>query len=114
MHRDISENNIVLGLRPEDERGYLIDFDMAMLQDAEEPTPLAPVAPRVPSRRRARAEKMSSFPATAHNKTSKPMKGLRTASTPIVYCRYRLTRTPGHFSLHVLQCPLGRQAYAPR
>ena len=38
LHRDISENNIVLGLRPGHERGYLIDFDMAILQNAEQPT----------------------------------------------------------------------------
>ncbi|KAG6378983.1 hypothetical protein JVT61DRAFT_13271 [Boletus reticuloceps] len=38
LHRDISENNIVLGLRPEGERGCLIDFDMAILQNADEPT----------------------------------------------------------------------------
>ncbi|KAF8138770.1 hypothetical protein EV363DRAFT_1414249, partial [Boletus edulis] len=38
LHRDISENNIVLGLRPEEQRGYLIDLDMAILQNAEEPT----------------------------------------------------------------------------
>ncbi|KAG6378999.1 hypothetical protein JVT61DRAFT_13290 [Boletus reticuloceps] len=38
LHRDISENNIVLGLRPEGERGYLIDLDMAILQNADEPT----------------------------------------------------------------------------
>ena len=32
LHRDISENNIVLARRPGEERGYLIDFDMATLQ----------------------------------------------------------------------------------
>ena len=41
LHRDVSENNIVLGLYPWEERGYLIDFDMAILQDAEEPTPVS-------------------------------------------------------------------------
>ncbi|KIJ65504.1 hypothetical protein HYDPIDRAFT_39439 [Hydnomerulius pinastri MD-312] len=30
LHRDISENNIVLGRLPCEERGYLIDFDMAI------------------------------------------------------------------------------------
>ncbi|KAF8433720.1 hypothetical protein L210DRAFT_544965 [Boletus edulis BED1] len=34
LHRDISENNIVLGLYPWQERGYLIDFDMAILQSS--------------------------------------------------------------------------------
>ena len=38
LHRDISENNIILGVHPWEERGYLIDFDMAILQNAEEPT----------------------------------------------------------------------------
>lgn len=31
---------MVLGLYPWEERGYLIDFDLAILQDAEEPSPL--------------------------------------------------------------------------
>ena len=43
LHRDISENNIVLGRQPGDERGYLIDFDMAILQKPEEPTPAIPL-----------------------------------------------------------------------
>ena len=38
LHRDISENNIVLGVYPWEERGYIIDFDMAILQDAKQPT----------------------------------------------------------------------------
>ncbi|KAF9232826.1 hypothetical protein BU15DRAFT_80781 [Melanogaster broomeanus] len=37
LHRDISENNIVLARRPGEERGYLIDFDMAILQEPKEP-----------------------------------------------------------------------------
>ena len=41
LHRDVSENNIVLGLYPWEERGYLIDFDMAILQDTEEPTQIS-------------------------------------------------------------------------
>ena len=53
LHRDISENNIVLGLRPGDERGYLIDLDMAILQNAEEPTEAEPVKPRVILARRS-------------------------------------------------------------
>ena len=42
LHRDISENNIVLARRPGDERGYLIDFDMAILQKPDELTPSIP------------------------------------------------------------------------
>ncbi|KIJ21028.1 hypothetical protein PAXINDRAFT_6805 [Paxillus involutus ATCC 200175] len=38
LHRDISENNIVLARRPGEEMGYLIDFDMAILQEPEKPT----------------------------------------------------------------------------
>ncbi|KAF8838984.1 hypothetical protein BDN67DRAFT_970717, partial [Paxillus ammoniavirescens] len=38
LHRDISENNVVLARRPGEERGYLIDFDMAKLQEPEKPT----------------------------------------------------------------------------
>ncbi|KAG8221311.1 hypothetical protein J3R82DRAFT_1478 [Butyriboletus roseoflavus] len=38
MHRDISEKNIVLGLRPGDERGYLIDLDISILPKAKEHT----------------------------------------------------------------------------
>ncbi|KIJ06380.1 hypothetical protein PAXINDRAFT_20428 [Paxillus involutus ATCC 200175] len=38
LHRDISENNVVLARRPGEERGYLIDFDMAKLQEPEERT----------------------------------------------------------------------------
>ena len=53
LHRDISENNIVLGLRPGDERGYLIDLDMAILQNAEEPSEAEPVKPRVILARRS-------------------------------------------------------------
>ncbi|KIJ07780.1 hypothetical protein PAXINDRAFT_102811, partial [Paxillus involutus ATCC 200175] len=41
LHRDISENNIVLARRPGEERGYLIDFDMAILQEPEQPTEAA-------------------------------------------------------------------------
>ncbi|KIJ07673.1 hypothetical protein PAXINDRAFT_173363 [Paxillus involutus ATCC 200175] len=41
LHRDISENNVVLARRPGDERGYLIDFDMAILQEPEKPTEAA-------------------------------------------------------------------------
>ncbi|KIJ15390.1 hypothetical protein PAXINDRAFT_169232 [Paxillus involutus ATCC 200175] len=41
LHRDISENNIVLARRPGEERGYLIDFDMAKRQEPEKPTKAA-------------------------------------------------------------------------
>ncbi|KAF8833227.1 hypothetical protein BDN67DRAFT_1058910 [Paxillus ammoniavirescens] len=45
LHRDISENNVVLARRPGEEGGYLIDFDMVMLQEPEKRT-LAAVKPQ--------------------------------------------------------------------
>jgi RIO-like serine/threonine protein kinase len=30
LHRDVSENNIVLGCHPKDTRGYIMDLDMAI------------------------------------------------------------------------------------
>ncbi|KAH7921431.1 hypothetical protein BV22DRAFT_1132296 [Leucogyrophana mollusca] len=41
LHRDVSENNIVLALRPTDpQRGYLIDFDMAVRYENKGDSPL--------------------------------------------------------------------------
>ncbi|KAF8550236.1 hypothetical protein OG21DRAFT_1525255, partial [Imleria badia] len=45
LHRDISENNIALGLYPWQERGYLIDFDMDILQKAEKATSVSSTEP---------------------------------------------------------------------
>ena len=87
LHRDISENNIVLGLRPGDERGYLIDFDMAILQKAEEPTQPVLATPIDPFL--GRAAQKSSTPPQADNK--KPMKALRTVRTLLTSCRCQLT-----------------------
>jgi serine/threonine protein kinase len=77
LHRDISENNIVLGLRPGDERGYLIDFDMAVLQDAEERTQLLPALSPDPSLEWVDQESFT--PPQSDN--NKPMKALRTVRT---------------------------------
>ena len=74
LHRDISENNIVLARRPgEEERGYLIDFDMATLQDAEEqPVEVTSLEFRDDFDRFAKAS--SPIPMNE----SKPLKALRT------------------------------------
>ncbi|KAF8141272.1 hypothetical protein EV363DRAFT_1307647 [Boletus edulis] len=80
LHRDISENNIVLGLRPEDERGYLIDLDMAILQNAEEPTEPEPVKPR--TRCSTRSTQKSSIFSEPDSK--KPMRALRTGTFPYI------------------------------
>ncbi|KAF8448663.1 hypothetical protein L210DRAFT_3522817 [Boletus edulis BED1] len=80
LHRDISENNIVLGLRPEDERGYLIDLDMAILQNAEEPTEPEPVKPR--TRCSTRSTQKSSIFSELDSK--KHMRALRTGTFPYI------------------------------
>ncbi|KAF8836932.1 hypothetical protein BDN67DRAFT_983581 [Paxillus ammoniavirescens] len=79
LHRDISENNVVLARRPGEERGYLIDFDMAKLQEPEKPT-----EPTVRTRRkglihnRGVARVSSLIPANE----VKPRKALRTGTIP--------------------------------
>jgi serine/threonine protein kinase len=82
LHRDISENNIVLGLRPGDERGYLIDLDMAILQNAEERTELLSAPFLDPSLEYTAQESFT----PPQSDTSKPMKGLRTVRTILTYC----------------------------
>ena len=83
LHRDISENNVVLGLYPWEERGYLIDFDMAILQDAEEPTSIS--SPCAGSDNDddddslGNAEQSSTTAAKPEEKN--PVKALRTVST---------------------------------
>jgi tRNA A-37 threonylcarbamoyl transferase component Bud32 len=84
LHRDISENNIVLGLRPGDERGYLIDLDMAILQNAEEPARRVPVA-LVDSFLEFTKQKSSNLPEPANKKH---MKALRTVRTLLSSCHY--------------------------
>ncbi|KAF8450224.1 hypothetical protein L210DRAFT_3755871 [Boletus edulis BED1] len=82
LHRDISENNIVLGLRPEEQRGYLIDLDMAILQNAEEPTQAQaqPVKPR--TRLSTRSTQKSSILPEPDSK--QPMRALRTGTFPYI------------------------------
>ena len=85
LHRDISENNIVLGLRPGDERGYLIDFDMAILQNAEDPT--QPVATSVDPLAVFGCAAQTSFTAPKSD-NNKHMKALRTVRTLLTSCNY--------------------------
>ena len=84
LHRDISENNIVLGLRPGDERGYLIDLDMAILQKAEEAT--QPVPATLDDPYLEYTSQKSSTLLQPENK--KLMKALRTVRTLLASCRY--------------------------
>ena len=76
LHRDISENNIVLGVYPWEERGYLIDFDMAILQEAEEQTRVSSTKPA--DQFHQPAEVGSTQPSQPDVK--KRVKGLRTVS----------------------------------
>ncbi|KAF8445012.1 hypothetical protein L210DRAFT_3531725 [Boletus edulis BED1] len=90
LHRDISENNIVLGLRPEDERGYLIDLDMAILQNAEEPTQPEPVKLHVPFSKRFKQKSSTLLQPDG----KKPMRALRTGTFP--YISYNVLRGGKH------------------
>ncbi|KAF8551993.1 hypothetical protein OG21DRAFT_209470 [Imleria badia] len=92
LHCDISENNIVLGLRPGHERGYLIDLDMAVLQPAEELTQAGPPKPRAlfdPSRRSTQKA-----PALPQLDSKKPVKALRSRTFP--YMSYNVLRGGRH------------------
>ena len=89
LHRDISENNIVLGVYPCEERGYLIDFDMAILQNAEEPTQASSTksANQLPQPTEQSSSKLAQPDETKH------VKGLRTVGIFI-------TLVHRHFSHH--------------
>ncbi|KAF9232825.1 hypothetical protein BU15DRAFT_80780 [Melanogaster broomeanus] len=79
--RDISENNIVLARRPGEESGYLIDFDMAILQEPEDATAIT--KPKVLEVLREPDERArSSSPITPDE--SKPIKALRMGTTPYI------------------------------
>ena len=111
LHRDISENNIVLGVYPWEERGYLIDFDMAILQNAEEPTQASSMksANQLPQPTEQSSSKLAQADETKH------VKGLRTVCifvTP-VYCR-SLTSSQGNLPLHFFQCAPGRETHSFR
>ena len=79
LHRDISENNIVLGVYPWEERGYIIDLDMAILQDAEQPTQLGG-SPTTSANPLPEPAKQSTLPSVQPDGT-KHVKGLRTVGT---------------------------------
>ncbi|KAF8545731.1 hypothetical protein OG21DRAFT_1502172 [Imleria badia] len=93
LHRDISENNIVLGLYPWEERGYLIDFDMAILQDAEESTQvsLAQSTNQLPQPVERYSTKPAQPDGTGH------VKGLRTGTFPYISCNVLRGKRHTHF-----------------
>ncbi|KAF8450229.1 hypothetical protein L210DRAFT_2376156 [Boletus edulis BED1] len=79
LHRDISENNIVLGLCSEEERGYLIDLDMAILQNADEPTQPQPQPQPQPIEPRTRLSRFFTLKFSAP-----PEKAVRTGTFPYI------------------------------
>ena len=83
LHRDINENNIVLGRRPGDERGYLIDFDMAILQESEKPTATVPL-----ERLHHDFEYVENDPDPKPD-NKRPVKGLRTVHSSPTSCHFR-------------------------
>ncbi|KAN0081263.1 hypothetical protein V8E55_008887 [Tylopilus felleus] len=108
LHRDISENNIVLGVYPWEERGYLIDFDMTILQDAEEPTQ----APSTQSDNQPPHPTGESSTKTPQGDQTKHMKGVRTVGILITLVSGRfMTSSEGYLPLHFVQRTLGLQTH---
>ena len=108
LHWDVSENNIVLGLYPWEERGYSIDFDMAILQDMKEPTQALSrhSDSRPPHLTGESSTKLSQGGHTKH------IKGLRTVDVIITLVfRPLLTLSEGYLPLHFGQRTLGLQTH---
>ena len=109
LHRDISENNIVLGIYPWEKRGYIIDLDMAILQDAKQPTQVSSAEI---------AKRLSRYPEKTTIQLVQPdgakhVKGLRTASMIRTLLHGRsLTLSQGYLSIHFVQRAQGQEAYA--
>ncbi|KIK83441.1 hypothetical protein PAXRUDRAFT_35479 [Paxillus rubicundulus Ve08.2h10] len=78
LHRDVSENNVVLARRPGEERGYLIDFDMAILQGPEKRTEDAVQSEDSSDDDYGMARSSSPISADEAN----PLKALRTGTIP--------------------------------
>ncbi|KAF8124081.1 kinase-like domain-containing protein [Boletus edulis] len=83
LHRDISENNIVLGLYPWQERGYLIDFDMAILQSSS-----TRYVGRLPEQKPTQPR----WPGE-----TKHVKGIRTGTFPYISFNVLMGQTHTHF-----------------
>ncbi|KAF8834940.1 hypothetical protein BDN67DRAFT_1072569 [Paxillus ammoniavirescens] len=94
LHRDISENNIILTRRPGEERGYLIDFDMAILQEPEKRTEATVRTKRKDLRDDpGMARSSSSFPPDE----MKPIKAPRTGTLPYMSFNVLHGRRHTHF-----------------
>ncbi|KAF8120777.1 hypothetical protein EV363DRAFT_1367778 [Boletus edulis] len=93
LHRDISENNIVLGLYPWQERGYLIDFDLAILQDAEETTQSS--STQSVGQLHQHAERTTTQPRWPDE--TKHVKGIRTGTFPYISFNVLMGERHTHF-----------------
>ncbi|KAN0081264.1 hypothetical protein V8E55_008888 [Tylopilus felleus] len=105
LHRDVSESNIVLGFYPWEERGYLIDFDMTILQDAEEPTQ----APSTQSDNRPPHPTGESSTKTPQGAQTKHMKG---GTFPYISFNVLSGYRHTHFDdLESFLCPLPKRCF---
>ncbi|KIJ21025.1 hypothetical protein PAXINDRAFT_6802, partial [Paxillus involutus ATCC 200175] len=92
LHRDISENNIVLARRPGEERGYLIDLDMAILQEPEKPTEAT-----VKTKRKSYFIRVARSSSPIPSDEVNPVKALRTGTIPYMSFNLLYRRKHTHF-----------------
>ncbi|KAF8836358.1 hypothetical protein BDN67DRAFT_974294 [Paxillus ammoniavirescens] len=93
LHRDVSENNIVLGCHPKDTRGYIVDLDMAIPykpQPSSPPLDLQKILDDIKLRLKGKKAPMTS-------QTSVPSKADRTGTTPYMSVDVLLGRGHSHF-----------------
>ncbi|KIJ09542.1 hypothetical protein PAXINDRAFT_17373 [Paxillus involutus ATCC 200175] len=93
LHRDVSENNIVLGCFPEGARGCIMDLDMAipyMPQSSSESFDLKKLRDDVKFKRKNRKAPMTS-------QTSGPFQADRTGTTPYMSIKVLLGEGHTHF-----------------
>ncbi|KAF8833171.1 hypothetical protein BDN67DRAFT_976708, partial [Paxillus ammoniavirescens] len=96
LHRDISENNVALARRPGEERGYLIDFDMAILQEPEKPTETVAIV-RTKRDGLLDNDRAARFPSPIKSDGVKPVKALRTGTIPYMSFNVLYAERHTHF-----------------
>ncbi|KAH7884379.1 kinase-like domain-containing protein [Phlebopus sp. FC_14] len=90
LHRDVSENNVVLAVDPSDPRGAIMDFDMAIRYEQ----------PKRPSQSLPTNESMISDPApgeTSGESRNGPFKAERTGTTPYMSFRVLAGKEHTHY-----------------
>ncbi|KAF8833866.1 hypothetical protein BDN67DRAFT_1006240 [Paxillus ammoniavirescens] len=93
LHRDVSENNIVLGCHPEDTRGFIMDLDMAIPykpQPSPQPLNLETIEEQIKLRLEHKKAPMTS-------QMSVPFKADRTGTTPYMSIEVLFGRGHSHF-----------------